>query len=245
MAKGRSPNYPQLTLEEAMEKVRLVFNEEHFHAASREVIAKDMGFQGLSGPSQSAIAALKHYGLLEAHGDGLHVSDDAVSLLELPEGEERRQRALANCAARPALFKEMLAEFGAEPPSDANLRHWLLKRSFLSKGADEAIRIYKDNLSVAKDAVERYIDGMGKLIEEPTRASGAQEAIMPAQMVDRIKSAQSRSGPLVTQVLAISIPRNLSVDIAVKGDELKREDLSKIKSQFNRWIEGLEEAFEE
>jgi hypothetical protein len=31
----------------------------------------------------------------------------------------------------------------------------------------------------------------------------------------------------------------------VRGDELKREDLAKIKSQFNRWIEGLEEAFEE
>jgi hypothetical protein len=31
----------------------------------------------------------------------------------------------------------------------------------------------------------------------------------------------------------------------VKGDELKREDLAKIKSQFSRWTEGLEEAFEE
>ena len=49
---------------------------------------------------------------------------------------------------------------------------------------------------------------------------------------------------LATQVLAISIPRNLRIDIAVKGDELKREDLAKIKSQFNRWIEGLEEAFD-
>lgn len=28
------------------------------------------------------------------------------------------------------------------------------------------------------------------------------------------------------------------------GDELRKEDLTKMKSQFNRWIEGLEEAFE-
>lgn len=51
--------------------------------------------------------------------------------------------------------------------------------------------------------------------------------------------------PLLTQALVVSIPRNFRVDINIRGDELKREDLGKIKSQFNRWIEGLEEAFEE
>jgi len=30
----------------------------------------------------------------------------------------------------------------------------------------------------------------------------------------------------------------------VRADELKKEDLAKIRSQFNRWLEGLEEAFE-
>jgi hypothetical protein len=43
-------------------------------------------------------------------------------------------------------------------------------------------------------------------------------------------------------LFAISIPPSLSVDIAIKGDELKREDLAKIKNQFNRWIVDLEEA---
>jgi hypothetical protein len=47
------------------------------------------------------------------------------------------------------------------------------------------------------------------------------------------------------RLLVISIPRDFKVDIAVRGDELKKEDLVKIKNQFNRWIEGLEEAFED
>jgi hypothetical protein len=50
--------------------------------------------------------------------------------------------------------------------------------------------------------------------------------------------------PLLTQAIVISIPRNMKVDVSVRGDEIKKEDLAKIKSQFNRWIEGLEEAFE-
>jgi hypothetical protein len=50
--------------------------------------------------------------------------------------------------------------------------------------------------------------------------------------------------PLLTQTLVVSIPRNFVVNVAVQGDEIKKEDLAKIKSQFARWIEGLEEAFE-
>lgn len=49
---------------------------------------------------------------------------------------------------------------------------------------------------------------------------------------------------LLTQTLVVSIPRNFRVDVQVRGDELKKEDLAKIKSQFTRWLEGLEEAFE-
>jgi len=78
-----------------------------------------------------------------------------------------------------------------------------------------------------------------------SRASEALVAPCSSAKTPQIsKTAAAKATPLATQVLAISMPRNLSVDIALKGDELKREDLTKIKSQFNRWIEGLEEAFE-
>jgi len=48
---------------------------------------------------------------------------------------------------------------------------------------------------------------------------------------------------LLAQALAISIPRNLRLEIDVQGDDLRREDLATIKNQFKRWMEGLEEAF--
>ena len=46
------------------------------------------------------------------------------------------------------------------------------------------------------------------------------------------------------KIVEVSIPRNFVVNVAVQGDEIKKEDLAKIKTQFARWIEGLEEAFE-
>jgi hypothetical protein len=87
---------------------------------------------------------------------------------------------------------------------------------------------------------------MGRVVDETTVSRPvAPREELPKRQVDSGPIATGKPGQLVSQVLAISIHRNLSVDIAVKGDELKREDLAKIKSQFNRWIEGLEEAFEE
>jgi hypothetical protein len=50
---------------------------------------------------------------------------------------------------------------------------------------------------------------------------------------------------MVSRVATVSIPRNMVVNVSVQGDQIKKEDLEKIKSQFNRWIEGLEQAFEE
>jgi hypothetical protein len=34
------------------------------------------------------------------------------------------------------------------------------------------------------------------------------------------------------------------VDVQVGGNELKKEDLAKIKSQITRWLESLDEAFD-
>jgi probable addiction module antidote protein len=71
---------------------------------------------------------------------------------------------------------------------------------------------------------------------------GTHGTVPPSQLTGG-KSKDSAS--LLSQALVVSIPRNFRVDINVRGDELRREDLTKIKNQFNRWIEGLEEAFEE
>jgi hypothetical protein len=169
--KGRSPNYPQWLLSEAIEKVRQVFTEEHFHTASRDVIAKDMGYQSLNGASLTAIAALRHYNLLENEGSGLHVTEDAVSLIELPRGEAARDKALVRVALAPSLFSEMFREFGDTLPSEANLRHWLLKKGFMSKAADDVIRIYLENFELAGDAIRRYAGPDGTIDEDRPKPS--------------------------------------------------------------------------
>ena len=73
MAKLRSPNYPSISLENALAKIKKVYDVEHTHPAAREVIAKALGYNTLNGTSLSLLATLSRYGLLEKTGkDGLN-----------------------------------------------------------------------------------------------------------------------------------------------------------------------------
>jgi hypothetical protein len=248
--KLRSPNCPTISLQEALGKARKVYEEEHTHPAAKEVIAQDLGYSGISGPSASVIGALRQYGIMEPSGDGLRISDDAVSVFELPEDSPERIAALARLAFKPALFEELRQQFGDRPPGEGNLRHLLIKKGFLSNTADEVIQAFRENLELAGTQSVEYNEQKDK-VRIPMYEGQPLETLRypPIEKASKVMQSQSNTNSkpnsIAAQVLAISIPRNLSVNIDVRGNELKREDLAKIKSQFNRWIEGLEEAFEE
>src|SRR5687768_13116405 len=128
MAKGRSPNYPQLTLEDAIQRIRPLYEAAHTYPTEKIVIAENLGYNGLHGKSLTLIAAVTRYGRLEPEGDGMRVSSDAVTILELPQGDPQRSEAVERAAFAPRLFADMHSEFGNTPPNDVTLRHHLIKR---------------------------------------------------------------------------------------------------------------------
>jgi hypothetical protein len=149
MAKLRSPNYPQETLQQAIQRIERVYKEEHTHPAPKEVIAKALGYNSINGASLAVLGTLRRYALLIQDGENLRVSDDAVTILELEEGDPERGEALYRCAFAPKLFEEMRDKFGDKLPSDTNLRHFLIQqKKFLPKAADGIIRVYRANLEL-------------------------------------------------------------------------------------------------
>lgn len=66
--RSRSPRYPNINLQDAIEKVRVIYQREHIHKVNREVIAKDLGYAGINGASASIISSIKQFGLLESIG---------------------------------------------------------------------------------------------------------------------------------------------------------------------------------
>jgi hypothetical protein len=144
----RSPNYPGLNLEEAIERVTRVYRAEHTHAVAKIAVLSDLGYTSESGRALGQLGALRAYDLLEGRGDALRVTERAVAIIEFsaePNNATRIQ-ALRDCALAPTIFREMFEQFGERAASDAAMRHWLIARDFLSKAADEVIQTYRDNL---------------------------------------------------------------------------------------------------
>jgi hypothetical protein len=235
----RSPRYPSIGVAEAAKLARATWDAEKRTAVSPEVLVKAWGHTSLNGPSRSKLASMHQYGLIEDRDHGVRLSDLGMKLANHPEESGDYRDALKEAAMSPELFKELLRTHA--DASEAALRSFLvLSKHFSPAGAAQCAKTFKANLSVEKLGELGYGRDEEQHEVPETQVPDSFKLQPPGLSVGNKKPTQ-----LATQILAISIPRQLSVDIAVKGDELKREDLAKIKSQFNRWIEGLEEAFEE
>ena len=165
MGKQRSPNCPQISFAEAIEKGRKVYQAEHTHPAAKEVVAKDLGYSGLNGRSLTLIGALRQYCILEGSGDALRVTKDAIAYFELDDGPEKTA-AMRRMALAPDLFTELSKTHTHSLPSDGNLRHELVNKGFTSKAADDVIKVYRANVQLAKREEGDYIGGEGNEVEE-------------------------------------------------------------------------------
>lgn len=90
MARIRSPNYPAMSLPEAIERIRAIHQKEQHLEAPREVMAKHMGYNSINGASLKALSALLKYGLLEkTQGDRRRVTELALKILHPREPHEK------------------------------------------------------------------------------------------------------------------------------------------------------------
>lgn len=253
MTRGRSPMYPQMALAEAIERIRRVYSATHTYEADKESLAKSLGYNTLNGASLSTIGTLRRYGLLEDSGTGMKVSENAVTLVELPEDDSARQDALRTAAFWPPLFASLKEDFPSKLPSDVHLRHHLIKKKFLPKAADEVIRIYRANLELVAAEQQDY-DGGG--MEEEQNLEG-----QPPMSQSRIIETHAQNTPTASQTLnqplpalqikgvhefsfPLSIQRDVKAVVTIYGANLKRRDLEFLKKKVGDLVEGFEDEEE-
>ncbi len=197
--KTRSPNYPRISLHDAIERAAQVYKEEGTHLASDEDVAKDLGYNTLNGTSRGVLSALKKYGLLQRDGDGFKVSDDAVAIIELPPADSEHAAAVRRSAFRPVLFAELYEKYRLDLPNDSILRHFLITKDFNPKTTNHVIRVYRDTLELVSEQRTTYPE-----VEE----KNPREVEPPLQPV-REQSMQdvqtARSAPVDTDPIRRSI----------------------------------------
>jgi hypothetical protein len=241
MAHQRSPNCPQLTFQDAAEKGRLLYQHEHTHPASKEVVAQSLGYSGLNGRSLSMIGALRQYGLIVGPGDGMRVSDDAVAYFELPEGPER-DAALSRMVFAPSVFAQIHAEFGDNLPSEQNLKHYLIKTGFLPKAAEDVIAVYRANIRQLENNEVGYNEAMPASSAISTIPSNLPPELVPSSVPQTTApQAVTDSEPGITYTLAMS--KGASADVRIRG-EVTTKSLSLLRSQIELLIEALSSDLE-
>lgn len=136
----RSPRYPKLSLEEAVAKVEAIYEEDKTAGTPVSAAIRHMGFRAQSGPANTALAALKRFGLLESRNGRVYPTQRAVAILKLPESDDRRRNALREAIMAPEVYREILSKYKSTGlPSQESLEHELLLEGRFNHNAVPAL----------------------------------------------------------------------------------------------------------
>ena len=148
----KSPNAPAYSLQECLEDTRRIFRIENQVPLSRESIAEHLSLASQSGPFNRKLSSLRQYGLLEAIGKDLRVSDLFLHIDHAADDNERR-RSLREALGRPAIFQSLLSQYeksGGGLPSDLNLTNQLLlKHRFTKNNAETVAKAFLESARFA------------------------------------------------------------------------------------------------
>lgn len=160
--KERSPAYPYISLDLAVERTRTIYGQIRDHAQPREVVARAYGKPVTSSATVQTFATLLQYGLLEnvagPTGRRMRVSPLAQAILNPHAPPEKIQQGLKKAALNPAIFAELWTRFGDTAGLNDSVPLYYLTSErghdhdgavFTDKAASEVLRVYRATLSHA------------------------------------------------------------------------------------------------
>ncbi|MCM8918768.1 MAG: hypothetical protein LC540_01625 [Candidatus Thiodiazotropha sp.] len=155
----RSPRYPAISLVDAVDKIKIIFSNEHRSPMMPVVAADHLGYSGLNGSSMKVLSALKKYGLLEGRGEELSVSNDAITIIadENVKDQSERIDALERTLVGFDLFAELNDKFSVNV-SEKNIVAFLTKTGFKPPAARKAACSYFASVVFVEEARRNYID---------------------------------------------------------------------------------------
>lgn len=178
----RSPAYPYISLDLALERAKRIYAEIRDHPQPREVLAKAYGKPVTSSATIQTFATLLQYGLLEnvtgPSGRRMRVSPLAQSILNPHAPEEKVRQGLKTAALNPPIFSELWSRFGdASGLNDSVPLYYLTADRghehggvFTDKAAYEVLRVYRTTLSFAGISGSRDNGNLDEAKEEKLSA---------------------------------------------------------------------------
>jgi hypothetical protein len=153
---SRSPAYPSINLEAAIEKAKIIWESENHNSAPIGALLEHLGFSSATGTALRTIAALKQYGLLEDTGRGGDRKGQLTWLakniiLDEREDSPERDSVIREAALKPKMHQHLWEKYKGSMPSDTTSRMYLLRdMRFSTAGANALLKEFKETKAFAK-----------------------------------------------------------------------------------------------
>jgi hypothetical protein len=218
MAQIRSPGYPSIPLDQAIDIARKIFEHNRQNAIDREAAAKDLGYAGMTGSSAKTLADLIHFGLIERAGKGgVRVTDTAVRIMH-PKNQEEKRSALLSAAYSPDLFNMIREQWPDGFVSENSLRSYLMREGFSSFAIAPVLKSYQKTYAFLQqeDATESHSEPA-----QSERESVAEEQSSPPgrSSVGRVVSIAGAPATGALGEVIASSPRREGVSL-VDGERI-------------------------
>jgi len=147
----RSPNYPAVGLNEAIERLNNFMSVDGRAGAPPEMAARHLGFTSAHGGAMSVLAALKRFGLVEDKDGRIVPTQRGIEINSLPATHERRIKAIREAALAPPIYADLIEQYRATGlPHDETLEGELkADRGFNPNGVRDFIKGFRDTLEFA------------------------------------------------------------------------------------------------
>ncbi len=228
----RSPNYPTINIEKAITMVTGLYNKYQRHAVPAPLAMEAMGYSISSGRSQSMLASLAYFELVQVERGPIKTKKVSISqlgfkIINYPDQNERRQ-AIQEAALKPVIFKKLHDKFPEEIPQDSLLK-WELESThgFNPKTIPDVIASFRETMDFAKIYESGIIEEEKGAPEDKKIDEKGDEDMGETPLVDAKKHTQEK--PYVPlqgerEVANYPIGRGLKARIVISGDTPVRLD---------------------
>jgi hypothetical protein len=108
----RSPAYPAISLKEAIERVKALYDQDKTAVVPLETAAKHIGFAKAHGQAVMFLSALRKFGLVEYPSDGrVAITRRAVDIITFPDGHSRKSKAVQDAALSPTIYSGLVEKY--------------------------------------------------------------------------------------------------------------------------------------
>jgi hypothetical protein len=148
----RSPNYPAVSLPEAVERTKALVEKDGKAGAPSEAAAKNIGFSGAHGTARTVLSALKKFGLTADQRGRIVPTQLALDIIHFSPDNPRNKAARQVAVLNPQIYKQLVDRFAehGDMPSPESLKSELIADiGFNPKAVDAFISDFFSSLQYA------------------------------------------------------------------------------------------------